>query len=58
MNLVAGSWVTLSVPFSTPGFAVTGYDPTQIKQVAIEIQANNAGSFSTTTVHVDTFGYQ
>lgn len=56
-NLVAGTWVTLTVPVSAPGgFVATGFDPTQIVEVDVEIQANNTNSFTTTTVHVDTIG--
>lgn len=58
-NLTAGGdWVTLSMSLDAPAFMAPGYTPTQIVQVAVEIQANGAAAFTTATVHIDTIGYQ
>src|SRR6185437_4100009 len=36
-NLTAGSWTDLSLTVSSPSFMVTGYDPTKIIQVGIQV---------------------
>jgi hypothetical protein len=58
VNLTPGAdWVSLSFPTGTPSYTATvdggAYDPTQVKELGVEINTGSAGTYTTATLHID-----
>lgn len=55
----AGTWVTLTIDVSTPaGYVAPGtYEPSDVREVGIEIATGGDGTFTSATLHVDTVVY-